>query len=277
MAAYDLTTLANVKAWLSITSTANDPLLSRLITASSRFIVNYLSRGEILPADYVERQDGYGAGQTRIVLRRWPVVSIASLSLNGGPAIAASALPGVNVAPTSGWLLSDGDSVPPGSQQWLDLFGYCLARGPGAATISYRAGYAVMGEAATVPASGPYSVTAGQPYGAWGSDLGVTAAGLALAKVASAPASMQYSVDSAGVYTFNAAQANVAVKISYGYVPADLAQAANELVGARFQSRDSIGVNSKSLGGQETVSYDKRDMTGPVAAMLMNYRNVSVF
>ncbi|MFW2396607.1 hypothetical protein ACN4GL_00395 [Burkholderia pseudomallei] len=74
-------------------------------------------------------------------------------------------------------------------------------------------------EAGTIPGTGPYTVTVANSAG-WVTDLGVkyAATGLPLTRVASAPATGQYSV-AAGVYTFAAADTGLAVAISYTYTP----------------------------------------------------------
>ena len=46
------------------------------------------------------------------------------------------------------------------------------------------------------------------------------------------------------------------MSLSYGFVPQDLAQAATELAAERFRASERVGLRSKSLGGQETISYD---------------------
>ena len=63
----DLTTLANVKAYFSppLVTTADDALLSRLITAASGFIQSWLNR-TIASATYSETRNG--AGGTRLPL-----------------------------------------------------------------------------------------------------------------------------------------------------------------------------------------------------------------
>jgi len=77
----------------------------------------------------------------------------------------------------------------------------------------------------TIPATpGPYTVTVTGELPI--TDLGVIrdSTGVAMTKVVGAPASGQYSVNEAtGVYTFNSAQQNVAVTITYRYAfdPAD--------------------------------------------------------
>lgn len=72
------------------------------------------------------------------------------------------------------------------------------------------------GESGTIPTT-PYQITVANSA-TWVADLGViyTATGLPLTRVASAPATGQYSVV-AGVYTFAAADTTLAVNISYKY------------------------------------------------------------
>jgi hypothetical protein len=75
-----------------------------------------------------------------------------------------------------------------------------------------------LDEAQNVPASTPYTVTvtnAAQFSDDWGGRYSAT--GLPLTKVASSPLQGQYSVNSSGVYTFAAADASVAVLITYRY------------------------------------------------------------
>jgi hypothetical protein len=78
-----------------------------------------------------------------------------------------------------------------------------------------------LGEVAAVPAMTTYTVTAANAA-TFGQDLGVFYAitGLPFTKVASAPTVGQYSVSSAGVYTFAAADASAAVLLNYTYTSA---------------------------------------------------------
>ncbi len=135
----------------------------------------------------------------------------------------------------------------------------------------------MQGETQTVPILSPYQLTALAPFGPWASDLGVAYAstGAALSPVAATPGEGQYVVN-AGVYTFSAADAGSGVSIAYGYIPQDVAQAATELAAERFRAAERIGLNSKSLGGQETISYDTRAISAPVLAMLQPYKRVAV-
>lgn len=93
-----------------------------------------------------------------------------------------------------------------------------------------------LDESGTIPSpSGPYTITVSNSA-QFVSDLGVidTATGSLLQRVASAPATGQYSVAS-GVYTFAAADAGKPVKISYQYNIAGSGQTiiiAQNLIGA---------------------------------------------
>ena len=99
------------------------------------------------------------------------------------------------------------------------------------------------------------------------------ASGAPLTAVSASPAAGQYSV-STGIYSFSAADAGQSVSLSYGYVPQDIAQAALELAAERFRAAERIGLRSKSIGGQETISYDTSAMSAPIQAMLLPYKRV---
>ena len=280
---YDLTSLASVKAWLNITNSNDDAVLGPLITAVSRQIQSYLSRNVIVPRAIVERFDGLG--NDRIYLRNWPVLSVSQLLIDNR-AILASQAPGAGVAQNAGYLLSPWDGMPPGAPQELDLIGYWnsfsrydFARGRQNIQVSYLAGYAVQNEAQSVPSTpGPYTIVADQPWGPWASDEGVSYAnGAALISVNGTPLVGQYSV-SGGTYTFSASDAGNAVLISYGFIPQDIAQSCMELVSKRFRYKDRIGQTSKSIGGQETVSYGlvTKSLPPAIALMLQPYRSVLV-
>ncbi len=269
MSPYDLTTLAAVKAWLDLPATAgpNDPTLAALVTAASRAVLAALGRPGLPPQTWTETLDCETA---RVYLRHWPVLQVNSVLARG-----VVVPPAGNVEGAVGWLLQPGDPAPPGRPQALDFFGPVVRFGRQSVVVSYRAGYAVQGEPRTVPAA-PYQLSALQPYGPWASDLGVAyaATGVALAPVSGAPGAGQYSVAS-GLYAFSAADAGKAVVLGYGYVPQDVAQAATELAAQRFRATDSVGVKSKSVGGQETTSYDMSAIAAPVLAMLQPYMRVA--
>jgi len=57
-------------------------------------------------------------------------------------------------------------------------------------------------------------------------------------------------------------------------VPADVRQAVVELVGERYKHRDRIGLNSKSIGNGESISFLQRDMSENVRSILQRYKSV---
>ncbi|MGH6889798.1 MAG: phage head-tail connector protein [Rhizomicrobium sp.] len=266
MAIYDLCTLADVKAWLGRSDANSDAVLASLITRTSRQIQSYLRRGLLLPRSVTELRDGTGG--TTLVLRQWPVVSLASLAI-GRETILPRAAPGA-----AGWALEPWDGVPPGRAQTLSLAGHCFVRRALNVEIVYRAGYQVTAEAQTVANSG---ATVLEPYGDWASDGGVTYAdGTPLVAVTGAPQAGQYQLtpNAPGSYTFNAGDNGAAVRITYGFVPADLADACIELVSERFRYLQRIGERTHSLGGNETVSFDPTRFTPLVVSLLQPYRHV---
>ena len=273
MSPYDLTTLAALKAWLGLPAGAgpNDATLAALVTAASRTVYAALCRPGLLPQSITETLD---LETRRVILRQWPVLQVNAVLWRG-----LVVPPDLNGDPDAsvGYALQPGEPAPPGRPQAIDLFGDCYRPGRQSLVVSYRAGYAVQGEAQTVPSSGPFQLTAFAPYGPWGSDLGVaySATGAPLAPVASAPGAGQYAVGG-GLYSFSAADAGQALALSYGYVPQDVAQAALELAAARFRAAEHIGLRSKSVGGQETIAYDTSAIPAPVLAMLQPYKRVTV-
>ena len=82
MSAGDLTTLANVKAYIPSlgTVTTFDALLGRLITAASAWIKSYLNR-DILATTYVETLDG--TGTTALMVGQYPITALTSLVVDG--------------------------------------------------------------------------------------------------------------------------------------------------------------------------------------------------
>lgn len=264
----DLTTRDAVKSWQGIVGAASDTQIDALVSAASRTILSFLGRPSILPRAWLDRYDGR-TGLRALTLRNWPVIAVQSV------AVGAVSLPPTNPAnPSIGYALAPdayGDA-PPGGPQSLALFG-AGAAGPQGIAVSYTAGYQ---ETASVKApAGGGAVTPDPSYGAWGSDQGVSyeSTGVALTRVASAPAAGQYSVVN-GAYTFAAADAGAAISIAFGYVPADLGQACVELVAHRLVAGSRVGVKSKSLGGQETVTFDVSGLPDAVKAMLQPYRQV---
>jgi hypothetical protein len=74
-------------------------------------------------------------------------------------------------------------------------------------------------------------------------------------------------------YRFPRGRSNVQVVYEAGYtaVPADVAQACVELAGEAYSRKDRIGTVSKTLGGQETVSFSQKDMNESIRTTLAAY------
>jgi hypothetical protein len=269
----DLVTLADLKAWLDVQSDDDDVLLGTLITQVSRTILTLLDRAAILPTLHHETRDG--GNETALVLRQWPVTELLSLSINGIVIEPASPLlPGG--ARMSGYVLEPASYAPPARMQTLALRGKFFLAGVQNISITYKAGYQISNEPALVPLSAPYTVVAQAPYGAWASDCGVAYTnGTPLVAVASDPGTGQYSV-AAGTYQFAASDADHAVCLTYGYVPADLAFCCMDWAAELYAYRDRIGQRSKSLGGQETMGFIVKDVPDFVASALQPYRRVIV-
>ena len=252
----DLVGLADCKAWLGLASTADDAVIAGLITAVSQAISSDLGR-TVQPATVTDVLDGTGAAS--VLLRQWPATRVISCIVDGCPLAATSAggVPGV--------VLDLADPAPPGRAQRLTRRGGLFANGIGNVAITYRAGYEILGEAATVPTMAPLTVAAAAPYGAWASDSGVTGARGSYGVVA-------------GTYTFTAVDAGATLQLAYGYVPADLARATIEWVADRYAARARIGQSAKTLGGQETASFIVKampDFVGPPSATLQTHSGLS--
>lgn len=106
-------------------------------------------------------------------------------------------------------------------------------------------------------------------------DLGVTIDGVAAVAVDTAPAAGQYSVDEWGKYTFAEDDASKAYVIDYSYTPPAVSLAAQQIVAEWFKKKDRIGYLSKTLGGQETITFSTADMDAASRALLQPFVNVA--
>ncbi len=114
-------------------------------------------------------------------------------------------------------------------------------------------------QGAAIPASTPWQLTAMPPAtGTWVRDLGcIDKNGQPMSRVASAPATGQYSVGAGGVYTFATADAGQTVYISYAYTAA-VANAkkialSNQLMGATPVFGIDLGITFQ--GKQAALSF----------------------
>lgn len=272
MGAGNLTTLPHLKTWLNIdpdvVDVASDAFLTRLIRAASAFCLNYMQRTQIELTQYDDTYDGYG--NEFMLLRQYPVTDVLSLSFNGRQ-IAAAMGNGVTDAYRQGYVLEK--PTDKGAQQRLSLYGYRFPRGRSLVMVSYKAGFVCVGETMDVPEDSPYTATT---VNTWLQNEQLRGPdGVIWAQVASDPGPEQYSADKLGVYTFNVADAGAEVSVDYSYVPPDIEQAAWEMVGERYNYKDRIGVNSKSLGGQETVSFSNKDMSDYIETLLNPFIRVT--
>jgi hypothetical protein len=123
----DLTTLADVKAWLQTGQSAfpptDDALLANLVTAASCYVQAWLNR-RIAPSDYLDIRDGTG-GQ-RMQFACFPVSAVLSLTIDGRP------IPPATSTGLSGYGFS---------QTQLSVRGYIFSCGIQNVVITYTAGY----------------------------------------------------------------------------------------------------------------------------------------
>ena len=256
-----LTSLVAVKTWLGVTTTTDDVLLTRLLNQVSTATLSYLQRPNLARATYSELRNG--VGNQRMTLRNWPVVSVSSLFV-AGHSVPAGLLPATASALTPGYTLSQWDGTGSGNLQELTLVGYSFIRGNNNVQINYIAGYCVLAQPATVPATGPYNINITPPGGSWSQDDGVAYAnGTAFTSIRSGtPTAGQYLITPSEalpgtvVYTFAAADEGQAITISYSYTPSDLEEGVIEWIGERYRYKERIGQKTKSVGGTETAGYN---------------------
>lgn len=296
----NLTTLTNVKQWVSSITTTDDQLLQRLISEASRTALNFMQRPDIGLTTLTETLSGKNT--PLLPLRNWPVTEVSALSVNG-VIIPASTGPTVY-----GYALQEVYGGLAGKPQLLGIVGSVANLGGTPASpwgyygqspytngnnaarpfcagvsnvlVTYSYGYAIDDEAQTVPAGGG-TITPTQPYGALTEDNGVTYAdtGIALVPVPENPTTGQYVAPNPFAsspnynYTFAAGDAARDVLLNYDFVPYDVEQAVIEMVGERYRYRSRIGESSRSLGGQETSSYMVRDgLTASIKQRLEPYK-----
>lgn len=123
----DLTTLADVKAYLRITNTADDAVLTRLISAASEYIRSWLNR-DIDQRTYTEVRDG--KGHPKMSFPNYPITDVTSITVDG------QAIPKATTSTAPGWVLDDTGIM-------IQLRGcYNFNRGVQNCVFVYTAGYA---------------------------------------------------------------------------------------------------------------------------------------
>ena len=273
MAIQALTTLSRLKDWLGVpeSQTSADDVYARLIARVSQKVYSITSRSTFAP--HLVNENHRGDFRTSVMLRDYPVISVASCSTAGVP------IPPAANPQTSGFLLDPWDGYPPGHAQTLDLFGYDTGYGAQAFLVSYYAGYQITSEAQTITSSAPYAAVVDAPFGPWFTDGGVIDAttGFAFTKVTGAPAAGQYAIvgTSPGEYAFAVANKGTPILITYGYIPGDVEQAVMELAGDRDSYRRRIGIKERSVGGQGLTAYDDNAPSKTVLDLLQPYKRIA--
>lgn len=120
-----LTTTANLKAWVGLNGSADDAVLDRLVTSISAYVEAYLNR-KIASATYTDVLDG--TGTNGLMLPRYPVTAVSSVSI-GGVLVSAAADDA-----SMGYVWSD---------IGLDYRGGVFTSGRRNVRVTYTAGYSV--------------------------------------------------------------------------------------------------------------------------------------
>lgn len=270
----DLTTPQRVATWMASAPNLPSPTLNQLIGSMTSLIYSKLNRGRLFSQTITRTFDGLGTAQ--LVLPDYPVTSVISVQQGNGmipPSVPTGANPGY------GYRLVPWDGNLPGDNAVLELQNGFFWVGPQNVKVTYVAGYLISNEAQVVPASGLYEITVNQWQGIWCRDNGVAYAdtGTALTPVKTLTGAGQYVVgpdSTPGLYTFSAADADAALLFSYSFIPAVLEEAAIQMVAERYAYRGRVGDISKSLGGQETMRFQRGDLPPEVAGMLQDYISV---
>lgn len=123
----DFCTLADVKAWLGITDTNSDSLLTAMISQISAEIRTFTNRDIYPVGTYTETLSGNG--RQSIVMPQYPITAVSSLTVDG------VAIPARQGATGSGYVFDDAG---------IYLDGYTFARGVKNVSVTYSAGFATL-------------------------------------------------------------------------------------------------------------------------------------
>ena len=140
----DLTDLNGVQAWLNLGENVAVDVLSRLISAQSAFIQNWLNR-QIASQSYTEVRDGSGVGfgRNQMVFANYPVSSVSSLTIDDKPIPISSdggvLTSGFSFDSTRIWLADTGSVLDSAFYSQ-----YYFNKGRQNVIISYEAGYSII-------------------------------------------------------------------------------------------------------------------------------------
>lgn len=261
----DLTTPERVATWMANAPALPSPILSQLIGSMTALIYSKLNRARLYSQTFIRTFDGVGTMQ--LGLPDWPVLSVISVQ-QGAALIPAAPFPTASpqsngsLSPYYGYRYLPWQGNLPGDPVIMELVGGYFYTAAQNIKVTYQAGYAVQNEPQTVPTSSPYQITVLQPQGIWCRDNGVTyaATGAALTPVSTITKAGEYIAppdSSPGLYIFGEADAGQSLLITYSFIPADLEEATIQMVVERYMYRSRVGDISKSLGGQETMRFQR--------------------
>jgi hypothetical protein len=265
LAGGDLTTPQRVAAWMAAAPPLPSAIISQLIGSMTSLIYSKLNRARTFSQLFTRTFDG--VGNMQLLLPDYPVTSI--LAVQQGNALIPPANVAVSPIPSSwyGYRFIPWNNNLPGTNAMLEYAGGYFYSAPQNVKVTYQAGYLVSNEPAVIPAT-PFHITVLQQEGIWCRDNGVVyvSTGLPLTPVAAITAAGQYippSDATPGLYTFGTADTGQAILISYSFIPAALEEACIQMVAERYSYRGRIGEVMKSLGGQETIRYQRGAMGMP--------------
>lgn len=264
----DLTTLPNVKQWLSLTG-LSDPLLSRMITSVSAYLQSWLNR-VIAAADYTEVRNGTGGAV--LPLQQFPVLSVSSLTIDGIVIPLRPPLSANSVSPLGSMFTGFG---PPAGYTFDDFSVYVVGnkfwRGFQNIGVAYSAGYQST-DALIVPSLPPYTLSTVSRWSAGDRGVVYVANNAPFTDVAVPTVAGEYSVNGS-VYTFSAADAGAPVRLTYASVPWDIEQACIDTLGDWYKYINRIGKTSEGVEGQ-TTSFVNAPIPARALSVLQQYKKI---
>ncbi len=123
--ANDLTTLADVKAYLRLTTDKDDALLQTLITNCSAFIETWTNR-IFKSTDYTDVMDGIGWTSRKIAFQNYPCTAVSAVTIDD------IVIPAASNTTEFGYRFNE---------NFLFLNGYSFCEGFQNVVVSYTAGY----------------------------------------------------------------------------------------------------------------------------------------
>jgi len=267
--------------WLNTTGTfgsTDDALLTRLITAASVFLKNWLSR-DIVLTNYTELRDGLGSPSTTFTFANYPVTAVYAVNVAS-----------VNIPPIpqgSGTLTTSAPTVAGDPTLNFTRVPSWVVQG---LTITYPTTAGAVPSSTTVESTTATTVVMSQEVAGSGvasGDLivfGPATGGVAIPQISSfyPPAGYINTPTKLVIFGYYVPRQPLCVSLIYqaGYatVPQDIAQACIELVALRYRlERQHPGVTADHIGtaAGDGVTYSQKDMNAWMRTTLQQYRAVA--